>query len=170
MNQIFTIGYGGRQTDEFLRLLDRYRIDTLVDVRTQPYSRYAPDFCQDALSRHLKRNRVQYRFMGDALGGKLSDRSCYRYSPRRKKEVLDHKRCESRRDYMSAIAQLRQALSRGRRIALMCSELAPHNCHRGYVLGKTLDGADVAVMHIGPDGETLTQAQIPEMTYQDSLL
>ena len=46
MNEIFTIGYGGRKTDEFVSLLNEYDIDTLVDVRSQPYSRHAPGFLQ----------------------------------------------------------------------------------------------------------------------------
>ena len=44
----------------------------------------------------------------------------------------------------------------------MCSELEPHECHRGYVLGKTLDSDEIAVIHIGRDGEPLSQSQIRE--------
>ena len=170
MNEIFTIGYGGRDMDEFLRLLDRYRIDTLVDVRSQPYSKFSPDFSKANLIHALRRSGIKYAFMGDALGGRQADRSCYRYSPQRKKAVLDHKLCETKAPYRQAIAQLRLRLHDGSRIALMCSELEPRECHRGYVLGKSLDGADIAVAHIGKHGEKLSQAQIPDMTYQEALL
>ena len=170
MNEIFTIGYGGRTTEEFLGLLNQYNVDTLVDVRSQPYSKYHADFCKQSLSRLLKQSDIEYRFMGDLLGGRPDDRSCYKFSPLRKKDVLDHKRCETKEFYRSGIARLKKDLSDGRRIVVMCSELEPHDCHRGYVLGKRLDGDDIAVIHIGKHGERMPQAQIPEMTYQEALL
>ncbi len=170
MNEIFTIGYGGRETDEFIALLNRYRIDTLFDVRSQPYSRFSPDFCKERLSAILNRNGINYEFMGDSLGGRPDDSRCYTYSPQRKKKLLDARKCETRDFYRNGISRLKQALSDGRRIVIMCSELEPHDCHRGYVLGKTLDGDEIAVTHIGKYGEPLSQLQIREMNYQEALL
>ena len=170
MNEIFTIGYGGRNTDEFLALLNRYSIDTLVDVRSQPYSRYSEDFSQSNLSLTLNRNGIRYQFMGDLLGGRPADSGCYTYSPQRKKNVLDAKKCETRDFYCKGITRLKQSLAEGRRIVIMCSELEPHECHRGYVIGKTLDGEEIAVIHIGRHGEQTSQAQIPGMNYQEALL
>lgn len=170
MNEIFTIGYGGRETDEFIALLNEYEIDTLVDVRSQPYSRYAPDFCKERLAVILNRSGIEYQFMGKSLGGRPADSQCYTYSPQRKKKLLDAKKCESRDFYQRGISQLKQALSTGRRIVIMCSELEPQDCHRGYVLGKTLDSDEIAVTHIGRYGEPLSQSQIRETNYQEALL
>jgi len=170
MSEIFTIGYGGRETDEFVALLNEYEIDTLVDVRSQPYSRYAPDFCKERLSAILNRSGIEYQFMGDSLGGRPDDSHCYTYSPQRKKKLLDARKCESRDFYRNGIARLKTALSDGSRVVLMCSELEPHDCHRGYVLGKTLDGDEIEVTHIGRYGEPLSQSQIRETNYQEALL
>ena len=170
MNKIFTIGYGGRETNEFIALLNQFEIDTLVDVRSQPYSRYAPDFNKERLSAILNRSRIAYQFMGNSLGGRPDDSGCYTYSPQRKKKLLDARKCETRDFYQHGISQLKRALSSGRRIAIMCSELEPHDCHRGYVLGKTLDDDETAVVHIGRYGEPLTQSQIRETNYQEALL
>ena len=88
MNEIFTIGYGGRETGDFVALLNRYEIDTLVDVRSQPYSRYAPDFCKERLSAILESQRYRaIDFMGHSLGGRPDDSDCYTYSPQRKKKA-----------------------------------------------------------------------------------
>ncbi len=169
MNEIFTIGYGGRETGEFIRLLNRYEIDTLVDVRSQPYSRYAPDFCKERLAAILNRSGIAYQFMGNSLGGRPDDNDCYTYSPQRKKKLLDARKCESKDFYRNGIARLRRALADGSRIVIMCSELEPHECHRGYVLGKTLDGDDNTVVHIDRYGELLAQSQIRETNYQEAL-
>ena len=170
MPEVYTIGYGGRETDDFIAILNEYEIDTLVDVRSQPYSRYAPDFCKDRLSLILNRSGIHYEFMGNSLGGRPNDSACYTYSPQRKKKLLDAKKCESKAFYRNGISQLKHAMSRGRRIVIMCSELEPHECHRGYVLGKTLDGDEIAVIHIGRDGQPLLQSQLRETTYQEALL
>ncbi|MCY4064083.1 MAG: DUF488 domain-containing protein [Chloroflexi bacterium] len=170
MHEVFTIGYGGRDTAEFIAMLHEYEIDTLVDVRSQPYSRFAPDFCKERLSTILSRSGIHYKFMGDSLGGRPADSDCYTYSPQRKKKLLDARKCESKEFYRKGIAQLKQALSSRRRIVIMCSELEPHDCHRGYVLGKTLDGEEIAVRHIGRYGELLSQSQIRETSYQEALL
>jgi len=170
MREVFTIGYGGRETGEFIALLNEYEIDTLVDVRSQPYSRFAPDFCKERLSAILNRSGIEYQFMGNSLGGRPRDSQCYTYSPQRKKRLLDAKKCEAREFYQQGISQLKRALAAGRRIVIMCSELEPHDCHRGYVLGKTLDGEEIAVTHIGKYGELLSQSQIRETNYQEALL
>lgn len=170
MKEIFTIGYGSRDTDKFIAILNEYEIDTLVDVRSQPYSHYAPDFCKERLSTILNRSGIRYEFMGNSLGGRPRDSQCYTYSPQRKKELLDAKKCEAKAFYRNGISQLKQALSAGRRIVIMCSELEPHDCHRGYVLGKTLDSEEIAVTHIGRYGEPLSQSQIRETNYQEALL
>ncbi len=45
---IFTIGHGGRTVESFLELLRQHNITYLIDVRSQPYSRYQPDFSKQA--------------------------------------------------------------------------------------------------------------------------
>lgn len=170
MREVFTIGYGGRDTSEFITILNRYGIDTLVDVRSQPYSRYMPDFSSERLSKILNRAGIRYEFMGDSLGGRPKDQTCYSYSPQRKKRLLDARKCESKEFYRRGISRLQQSLADGRRMVIMCSELEPHECHRGYVLGKTLDGGEIAVVHIDRYGEPLSQSDIRETQYQEALL
>ena len=108
--------------------------------------------------------------MGDSLGGRPDDPDCYTYSPRRRKNLLDAKKCETKVFYQNGISRLKNELADGQRIVMMCSELEPQDCHRSYVLGKTLNCDDIAVVHIGKHGERMLQAELPEMTYQESLL
>ena len=170
MIEIFTIGYGGRQADEFIALLKQFEIDMLVDVRSHPYSKYSLEFNRAILSKSLRHVGIDYAFMGDSLGGRPDDRDCYSFSPERNKELLDHQKCETKDFYRQGISALKQALSRRQRLVIMCSELEPHDCHRGYVIGKTLDGEQISVVHIDRHGELKSQAEIPDMLYQPSLL
>ncbi len=151
--QIFTIGYGGRETTEFLELLARYKIELLVDVRTVPYSRYYADFRKEALSRKLDENGIAYKWL-KSLGGRPDDDDCFVDGK------LSALRCEERDWYQHGIARLK-ALAREQRVAIMCSEKDPAHCHRSYVLGATLaKDADFAVAHIDKVGELKTQVAL----------
>ena len=74
---IFTIGYGAREIDVFIAVLQQQRIEYLLDVRSRPYSRYKPDSSRDLLDGHLRRAGIRYLFLGDALGGRPADPTCY---------------------------------------------------------------------------------------------
>src|SRR5687767_8990809 len=74
---IYTVGYGAREIEELIGLLRRYGIDYLIDVRSQPYSKYKPDYTKGALQERLGREGMRYVFMGDALGGRPSAPECY---------------------------------------------------------------------------------------------
>lgn len=154
MHEILTIGYGGRATDEFIALLKRYEIEVLVDVRTQPYSKFNADFTRSTLVKILARADIGYAFMGDSLGGRPADEDCFVGGK------LDAARCEERDWYQHGIARLK-ALARERRVAIMCSEKDPANCHRSYVVGATVaKDADFAVAHIDKAGELKTQVAL----------
>ena len=169
MSEIFTIGYGGRTIEEFAALLKQYKIEVLVDVRSSPYSSYYTDFDRPNLSEMLKNDDIRYVFMGDTLGGRPDDPDCYSYSPARKKDLLDPKKCETKGFYKQGISRLQNGLLEGYRVVLMCSELEPQNCHRSYVIGKTLADDGISVVHIDKDGKGKPQAELPDMMYQESL-
>ncbi len=46
---IFTIGHSNHNLERFLGLLEGFEIETLVDIRSNPYSRFSPHFNQPAL-------------------------------------------------------------------------------------------------------------------------
>ena len=56
---IYTIGYGNRSIEEFVELLQRYEIKFLVDIRSQPHSRFKPEFSRDALEKRLKQHHIR---------------------------------------------------------------------------------------------------------------
>lgn len=40
--EVYTIGYGNRNIQTFIQLLQKYEIQILIDVRTNPFSRFNP--------------------------------------------------------------------------------------------------------------------------------
>lgn len=66
---IFTIGHSNHNLERFLGLLEGYEIETLVDIRSNPFSRFSPHFNQPALKAAVEGLGLLYLYMGDGLGG-----------------------------------------------------------------------------------------------------
>lgn len=153
---IYTIGYGARGVDELAAVLQTYAIEFVIDVRTAPYSRYKPEFSKDALEAALKSHGLRYLYMGDSLGGRPDDPSCY------VEGRVDYARVQDKPFYQAGIARVQNAFVQQRRVALMCSEGKPEECHRTKLIGATLTTLGIPVAHIDENGETLTQAEVVE--------
>ena len=153
---IYTIGHSDHTVGGFIELLRRQGIAFVVDVRSQPYSRWVHQFNRELLMHDLDEAGIEYRFMGDSLGGRPSDPSLYDSE----KESPDYHRLEQTPTYQAGIEQLRQ-WARKQSIAVMCSEGDHHHCHRHLLISQTLLGLGIDVLHIQPDGTTVAGSQIP---------
>jgi uncharacterized protein (DUF488 family) len=170
---IHTIGYGSRELDAFLDVLVEHGMAYLIDVRSRPYSRFRPEFTKQALEAHVDRRGLRYVYMGDTLGGRPDDRGCYT------DDKVDYMKVRTCDFYVRGVARLVEASRKGHRVALMCSEGRPEQCHRGMLIGPTLVEAGIDVLHIGEEGQLLSQEQIelrassgqlslfPELTRRD---
>jgi uncharacterized protein (DUF488 family) len=151
---IYTIGYGSRTVEEFIAVLQQHEIQFLVDIRSHPYSRFKPEFSREALERRLKECGIRYVFMGDTLGGQPDDSSCYVNGK------VDYAKLREKAFFQKGIAQLHTVWKRQLRVALMCSEAKPQECHRSKLVGNTLVEQDIAVAHIDEAGEIKTQDEV----------
>jgi uncharacterized protein (DUF488 family) len=51
MSTVYSVGHSSHSSEEFLRLLTGNRIDVVVDTRSAPYSRFAPQFDREIVQR-----------------------------------------------------------------------------------------------------------------------
>ena len=154
---IYTIGHSDHSTEELVALLKRHRITSVVDVRSQPYSRWAYQFNREILARDLQQAGLTYRYMGDRLGGRPDDPSLY--DP--ESAHPDYERMEHTASYQAGIEDL-LALAQTETVAVMCSEGNHRQCHRHKLIAQTLLDRHVEVRHIQPDGTTLSGESIPK--------
>lgn len=142
---IFSIGHSNHSVEVFLDLLRQHGITALADVRSTPYSRFQPQFNKDALERSLKAEGIKYVFLGKELGARSDDRSCYQNG-------------RVRYPLLAKTALFRKGLERvmtgaqNFRIAIMCAEKEPLECHRTLLVSRALEAEGVAVKHILADG------------------
>ncbi len=151
---IYTIGYGNRSLEQFVEILQKYQIAFVIDVRSQPYSRFNQQFSKDNLEKHLKLCAIRYVFMGDTLGGRPKDETCYVNGK------VDYATLSGKAFYQEGIARLRTAWEKQLRVAVMCSELKPEECHRGKLIGNTLMEQKIDVAHIDEAGNVKQQDAI----------
>jgi len=151
---IYTIGYGARDVEALLAALKANRIQYLLDVRTSPYSSYKPAFSKNALRTFLEANGVRYLYVGDSLGGQPADQSCYTDGK------VDYEKVSQKQFYRDGIERLLKASRLGERVALMCSEGKPENCHRAKLIGKTLTSEGVEVLHIDEKDTLISQNDV----------
>lgn len=152
---IVTLGYGKRSIDEAIGLLERHEIRFLVDVRSVPWSRYHPDFSHDELKRNLGAREITYLFLGEELGGRPNDAGCYDEQGR-----VDYAACRQRPAFRRGIERLHAAWKQGQRVALLCSESRPEDCHRSKLVGVALAGEGIEVTHLDEDGTPVSQAEV----------
>jgi len=151
---VFTIGYGHRSLSDVIQLLREHEIQFLVDVRSVPSSKSQPDFDQRNLERDSGLDGIRYVFMGDALGGRPGDVSCYENG-----HVL-YERVRERTFFRKGLRRLLQAVAGNHRVCLLCAEIKPESCHRSKLIGAALSDEHIDVVHIDSDGRTATQTAV----------
>ncbi len=154
---LFTIGHSNHAIEDFIATLNHYGINTLVDVRSWPYSQWAHQFNREILKYDLAEAGIDYVHMGDALGGLPADRTFYVPG----QERPDYKRMADTPIYQEGIREL-LSLAENRTIAVMCSEGDHRQCHRHLLITQTLLDMGVSVGHIQPDGTCSAGTLEPE--------
>ena len=143
----FTIGHGNNPIDLFIGSVRTAGIDTIIDVRSSPYSRFNPHFNRENLEKSLKERDIHYQFMGDLLGGRYTDPS--RLFP---DGTVDYRKVQDTELFKEGISRLLAIISGGKTIALMCAEKEPEQCHRFLLIAPILEEAGVRVVHVRGDG------------------
>jgi uncharacterized protein (DUF488 family) len=144
---IHTIGHSDHPIAALIEVLRQHAIGVVVDVRSQPYSRWTPQFNRELLAHDLEAAGIRYRFMGDRLGGRPGDESLYPQSDGQP----DYRLLEQTPAYQAGIQELLRAAASAR-VAVMCSEGDYHHCHRHLLISQSLLERGVRVLHILPDG------------------
>jgi uncharacterized protein (DUF488 family) len=148
--EIFTVGYGRLSFAQLLSLLRKHSIETVVDVRSAPYSKYSPEFCKSSLKSLLVSQGIKYLFLCDEkgenlLGGKPKDPSVIIGG-------LIYYELISEKEYFKTGIKKLLDIAKDRTVCLLCAEEDPNRCHRHHLITKTLLSAGIKVFHIRADG------------------
>lgn len=151
---VFTIGHSSHPIEHLLDLLEANRVEMVVDTRTYPRSKFAPQFDSDALVRLLWEQGIRYLHLGKQLGGRPDGERFYDDDG----HVLY--------SLVAGTAAFQEGIERLAReiptcsLALLCSEEDPSVCHRRLLIARVLHERGVAVRHIRGDGRVETEDEL----------
>lgn len=153
---LYSIGHGHKTITEFIGELCDCGIKFLIDVRTNPYSKWAPDFNQGVIEDWLTQAGVRYIYMGDSIGGKPQDDSCYD-----EEGFFDYQRMAKVPKFQIGLNRLVIANDKKLSVAIMCTETDPSQCHRSKLIGRELYFThNINMCHIVEIGKYVPQTTI----------
>ena len=151
---VFSIGHSTHSIDVLLDLLRGQSITAVADVRSSPYSRMNPHFNRESFAETLRLARIAYVFLGKELGARSRDRSCYLNGK------VQYERLAQTDLFRVGLERVKQG-AKSYRVAMMCAERDPMECHRGILIARYLE-PHLEVQHISPDGRLESQDQLVE--------
>lgn len=161
---LFTIGHSNHTSEALLSLLDQHDIHTVVDVRSMPYSRHNPQFNRETIKAAVEAHGLEYRYAADYLGGRPKDPALLKTEDDAPNDDhwgypdVDYAGVRNSEPYRRGIDRL-LSLATEARVAVMCSEGNPLECHRHHLIARSLVDPlvkvtehHVTVVHIKRDG------------------
>lgn len=152
---VFTIGHSNHPIERFLALLEAVGATALIDVRSQPFSRWQPWFTAKRLGAHLEEAGIAYMPMGEALGGRPRDPALTREG------IADYEAMAQTPEFRTGIAHV-AALAKELRPCLMCAERDPLDCHRCLLLAPALAAEGLRIGHVLADGTIVPHSIIED--------
>ena len=152
-----TVGHSTYKIDDFVRLLKAHGVNCIVDVRSQPYSRFAAQFNRESLKTDLKIHDITYDWRGDCLGGRYKESRLLFADGK-----VDFKKVRQLAQFREGIRRVIDGIRKGLHICLMCAEKEPFNCHRFVLVSPELAREGVQVKHILSAGQTIRQEELEE--------
>lgn len=143
---VLTIGHSTHPAEKFLELLRLQGVDAVADVRSSPYSRFNPQFNRDELRTALKTAGIAYVFLGRELGARSDNPACYDTAGQ-----VQYRKLAQTESFQQGLDRVIEG-SKKHRLALLCAEKEPLECHRTILIARELVARGVKIQHIQPDG------------------
>ncbi|HKM04994.1 MAG TPA: DUF488 domain-containing protein [Lachnospiraceae bacterium] len=156
MNDLYTIGHSQHPIQKFIGLLKQHNIEFVVDVRSTPYSKYASMYDRENISNELKNANISYAFMGKYFGARQDDKSLYT-----KEGYLDFQKVAKWDIFEKGMDNVVRGMET-KRIALMCLEKKPIDCHRAILVANAFYCKGYSVKHILENGKIETHQELNE--------
>jgi hypothetical protein len=145
-HRLFSIGHSNHEFTRFLELLQAAGVTMIADVRSSPYSQWAPQYNRESLERVLRERGIDYEFLGGELGGRPRDHNLYDDDNR-----LDYDRVRQTAGFQTGLDKLCRCLEECS-VAMLCSEEDPLDCHRGLMIAPALAERGIRPWHLRGDG------------------
>lgn len=138
ITKLFTIGYAGFGLPEFLTELKKRQIQLVIDVRSQPFSKYYADYNKDRICNALKNENIYYRNYAKEFGARQENKVYYS-----SEGYLDFSKFSKSEVFQNGIERLCLSMQKGYSFVLMCAEKDPIDCHRAILVSRAFHEKDI---------------------------
>lgn len=154
---LYSIGHGQKSQEKFILELKSFDIHYIADVRSNPYSKWAPQYYnRGTIEGWLRQEGIKYTYMGDNIGGRANNDKCYD-----EEGYFDYRTMAEEPSFKKGLQRLVKAHSNKYRVAIMCSESNPTECHRSKLIGRELYSVyHISVNHIVAVNKIISQEEI----------
>lgn len=157
MKEIYTIGHSTFPIENLIKRIRLHNVNCIVDVRSTPYSKFAPQYNSLELKKLLNKIGMQYIFMGKEFGARQTDKSFFT-----EEGYLDFEKFSKSVIFKRGIERINNGIAKGYSIALMCTEKDPIDCHRNILVAKELHRLNFIIKNILEDGSIELQSEIEQ--------
>ncbi|MDV4151935.1 DUF488 domain-containing protein [Clostridium sp. AL.422] len=154
---IYTIGHSNYTMEKLIQMLRYYNINTVVDIRGTPYSKYNVQFDKERIKYTLNKAGFIYIYMAKEFAANRENKISYN-----KEGYSDFEKVVQEEDFLNGIERLKNGCNKGYKIALLGAMQDPIRCHRSILVGRALNKAGFNVMHILDDLSIKDQDYIDE--------
>lgn len=158
---VYSIGYGLRSQEGFINTLQMLGIDTVIDVRRIPKSRFAPQFNEDVIYEALQDKGIAYFSAGEKLGARSTDRALLNEAGQ-----IDWEKARQETSFKEGIAAIKEHAEGGQLIAVVCTEGDPLVCHRLGTVSRSLAAEGMDVRHVLTNGEVVSHTEMEDRLLQ----
>jgi uncharacterized protein (DUF488 family) len=154
---IYTIGHSNYPVEKLMDMLKTYNIDTVVDIRGTPYSKYNVQYNKETIAETLKKEGFIYIYMAEELAAQRQDKKSYN-----NEGYSDFEKVIMEEEFLRGIERLKTGCQKGYNIALLGAMQDPIRCHRSILVGRSLRKNGFNVKHILDDYTLASQEKIEE--------
>lgn len=153
--KVYTIGHSNHSLEDFIKLLKKYSINCVADVRSDPFSRHYPQFNKENLKEFLKKEGIEYLHFGKEFGARRTENELLNSNGK-----VDFEKVRNTDEFRKGVERLKKGVEKGYIIALLCAEKDPAECHRFALVSVGLVKAGFSVEHILADGSVKKHEEI----------
>lgn len=154
---LFTIGHSTHKIEYFISLLNKFNINCIIDVRSSPYSAVAPQYNRPSLNSILREHNIIYVHFEKEFGARHTKPSLLDEDGN-----VDFDKVRETTEFKHGIQRLKNGLDLGYKIALMCSEANPFDCHRFTMISYQLVKEGMYVNHILQNGKSAGNSELED--------
>ncbi|MBP7526619.1 MAG: DUF488 domain-containing protein [Syntrophorhabdaceae bacterium] len=130
-NTIYTIGHSTHSIDQFIKILQAYKIELVADVRTIHRSRHNPQFNENQLKLDLEQHDIEYLHLEELGGLRHTTRTSVNtgwtnLSFRGFADYMQTPEFQKGIELLIETSKLKQTV-------IMCAEAVPWRCHRSLI-------------------------------------